>query len=121
MASANHSVSSVHESRPPAASDHEFRQACLDVGVDRGVERLGANGEIDGFARPPRAEESEHFLKDLATSSHTQAERLALAGLVESSHEAQQQPATRDLIELRQLLGQQEWVAPERHDIRTQP
>ena len=67
------------------------------------------------------AQQPEHLLEHLAAAGAVEPQRLALARLVEPGDEAEQQPAAGDLVELRELLGQQERVAAERHDVGAEP
>ena len=76
---------------------------------------------LDGVASPPPAHEPERLLEDSAAGGSVDAENRALARMVEPRNEAEQQPPIAQAVQLRELLGQQERVASQRHDVRPQP
>src|SRR5579871_6830976 len=84
------------------------------------VEGPALGAMIDGLAGPPAPQQAEHLLQDVTPPRSVEPQRLALAGLAKTGDEAEQQPAAGELIELRQLLGQEKRVAAEGDEVGAQ-
>jgi hypothetical protein len=76
---------------------------------------------LDDGARPPGSQESEYLLEHVAPARSLQTQGLALAGLIDPRHKAEQQAAARELVKLGQILGQKKRVAAQRHHVGAEP
>src|SRR6185437_160062 len=87
----------------PAAAEPDL-QGILDWARDgcQVVERPALGAMIDRIACPPGPQQAEHLLEHVTAARAVESEGLALAGLAEAGREAEEPPATGDLIELGQ-------------------
>src|ERR1700733_5131897 len=72
---------------------------------------------IDDLARPPGPQQSQRLLQKLAAPGAVQLQRLALHGLADPGHEAEQESPVAQLVELRERFGEEVGIATERNDV----
>jgi hypothetical protein len=75
---------------------------------------------VDRRAAPPLAEQGNDVVDETAPLGIADSERSPLAGLIEPRHQADQQTAAAQSIELGKLLGEQHRVASDRDQVRSE-
>ena len=75
---------------------------------------------VDRRAAPPLAEQGNDVVDETAPLGIADSARSPLAGLIEPRHQADQQTAAAQSIELGKLLGEQHRVASDRDQVRSE-